>query len=467
VNYSTELSPGTIVAQRYQIEKTLGQGGFGRTYLVKDTNRFDSYFVLKEFVPRNSNEYVVNKSRELFEREAKVLNRLEHPQIPQFFGWFTENERLFFIQAYIQGQTYSQLLRQRQKQGKVFSETEIVDLLYSLLPVLDYIHKNNIVHRDISPDNIMLCDRKKQPMLIDFGVVTQSAVKEIPNIDPKNSPDTMVGKVGYSPPEQMMQGIFSPNSDLYALGVTILVLLTGKSPVNLFDSATNRWRWRDLLSFKSNLGYALEKMLALNPKDRYESAKQVLDCLSATVVNPVPPPKSISKTPEPSATQVLQPIVAPDTIISSGNNINEIPISPSSTQSSPTSPPIKPVAIAVAAAILLGSGGLVWSQSPKISSLCHKLNNCAPDIKFQEKYDNAIDLAAPTLSKIENPQQIAKLKSQDLQTVRDTLVTTIKDLKTIPNNVKVYPQAQQSIVNFQEQLKQVEAELEKTTGNYQ
>jgi serine/threonine protein kinase len=459
VNYSTELSPGTIVDRRYRIEKTLGQGGFGRTYLVKDNNRFGDYFVLKEFVPRNADEYVVNKSRELFEREAQVLNKLEHPQIPKFFGWFKENERLFFVQAFIDGQTYSQLLRQRYKSGKTFSEEEILDLLYSLLPVLDYIHSNNIVHRDISPDNIMLCRQNQKPMLIDFGVVNQRPGDLSDCDDNFDRGSTTVGKVGYSPPEQIMRGVCFPNSDLYALAVTALVLLTGKSPVDLFDPATDSWRWRELLALKSNLGTAFEKMLAVKPSARFESAKKVLDCLSATVVNPTVSPRLI-KTPvaQASVTEVLQPISAPDTVIS-GNNSRIEP--PQVTRSNPSkSPPIKLIALSSLAVILLGGTGLIWNQSPKISSLCHSLNNCSSDIKSQEKYDRAIDSANPTLTKIENPQQITKLEWQDLESVRATLVKTIDDLKTIPSDVEVYSQAQQSLLNFQNKLGLVEAEIQ-------
>ncbi len=356
MNYSNELSPGTIVDRRYQIEKTLGQGGFGRTYLVKDANRFGDHFVLKEFVSRHSNEYIVNKSRELFEREAKVLNKLEHPQIPKFFGWFKEQERLFFVQAYIDGQTYSELLRQRQKVGTAFSEEEVLDLLYSLLPVLDYIHRNNIVHRDISPDNIMLCRQGKKTMLIDFGVVNQRAANQLSSLERNVFQGTTVGKVGYSPPEQIMRGICFPNSDLYALAVTTLVLLTGKSPVDLFDASKNRWRWRDLISLKSNLGSALDKMLLQNPSNRFESAKKVLDCLSATVVTATHthPHQPISKKIEADkdATQVLPTISAPNTIINnspapdtviSSNNFTSPP--PISKSSNPSLPPIKPIAI--------------------------------------------------------------------------------------------------------------------------
>jgi serine/threonine protein kinase len=460
VNYSTELSPGTIIDRRYRIEKTLGQGGFGRTYLVRDDNRFGDYFVLKEFVPRNADEYVVNKSRELFEREAQVLNKLEHPQIPKFFGWFKENERLFFVQAFIDGQTYSQLLRQRFASGKTFSEQEVLDLLYSLLPVLDYIHNNNIVHRDISPDNIMLCRHNQKPMLIDFGVVNQRPGDLSDFDDHLDRNATTVGKVGYSPPEQIMRGICFPNSDLYALAVTALVLLTGKSPADLFNSSTDSWRWREFLNLKSNLGNAFDKMLKTKPSDRLESAKKVLDCLSATVVNPTASPRLIKTTikPEPSVTEVLQPISAPDTIINSNNSTIERPrVIPSNP---PKSPPFKLIALGSLALILLGGTGLVWSQSPKISNLCHSLNNCSPDIEFQEQYDRAIDSASPTLTKIENPQQIAKLESEDLESVRDTLIKTIDDLKTIPRDVKVYSQAQQSLRNFQDRLEQVEAEIE-------
>ncbi|HEY9640925.1 MAG TPA: serine/threonine-protein kinase, partial [Coleofasciculaceae cyanobacterium] len=171
-----ELTPGTRINGRYRIQRVLGRGGFGRTYLAADDRRFGDACVLKEFAPSSQSDPIVaQKLRELFQREATVLHKLNHPQIPQFFAVLEEDGRLFIVQEYINGKTYWRVLQERQQYRKTFSEIEIVQWLKDLLKVLDYLHSQNIVHRDIAPDNIMLPRGKKLPVLIDFGVVKQVA----------------------------------------------------------------------------------------------------------------------------------------------------------------------------------------------------------------------------------------------------------------------------------------------------
>ncbi len=89
-----ELVPGTLINNRYQIETVLGHGGFGRTYLASDTHCFGDFCVLKEFLPASKAEYIVQKSRELFEREARVLYQINHPQIPRFLAWLGDRAAL-------------------------------------------------------------------------------------------------------------------------------------------------------------------------------------------------------------------------------------------------------------------------------------------------------------------------------------------------------------------------------------
>jgi serine/threonine protein kinase len=153
VTIAAELLPGTLVDRRYRIQRVLGRGGFGRTYLVVDKWRFGELCVLKEFAPSNRGDAVVTqKLRELFQREATILHKLNHPQIPKFFAVFEENSRLFIVQEYINGKTYWNLLREKHQSGSTFTEPEIVQWLRDLLRVLGYLHQQNIVHRDISPE---------------------------------------------------------------------------------------------------------------------------------------------------------------------------------------------------------------------------------------------------------------------------------------------------------------------------
>lgn len=274
----TKISPGTIINNRYEIHKVLGQGGFGRTYLASDNERFEELCVLKEFLPENRGEGMNTKSRELFEREAKVLYQINHPQIPKFLAWFIQMGRLFIVQEFIDGETYANLLHRRLQQGQAFSEAEIVQWLQDLLPVLTYLHDRKIVHRDISPDNIMLQNFQSLPVLIDFGLVKQ-AVTQVwaVNSGIANRPhESLVGKTGYSPTEQIRMGQSFPASDLYSLAVTALVLLTGKEPTLLMDMRTLEWHWRSYIQVSDRLGSVLNKMLRERVQDRYQSAAAVI-----------------------------------------------------------------------------------------------------------------------------------------------------------------------------------------------
>lgn len=272
---------GTIISDRYLICKVLGQGGFGRTYLASDTYCFDKSCVLKEFVPSFIEETYQQKSRDLFEREARILYQLNHPQIPKFQACFEDKGRMFLVQEYIEGKTYSALLKERYQQGKAFHETEVMQWLKNLLPVLDYIHQHNIIHRDISPDNIIQDSSKNLPVLIDFGVGKQSIEECNPNQTYARK-KSVVGKIGYAPHEQICLGQCFPSSDIYALGVTAVVLLTGKAPEVLLDRYSLEWQWQNYVGVSHSLAEVLEKMLADKPKHRYHCAKDVLSALETT-----------------------------------------------------------------------------------------------------------------------------------------------------------------------------------------
>ena len=270
--YSSPLDFGSILNHRYRIIYQLGSGGFGRTYLAEDTLRDSEKCVLKEFAPQVESPAELHKAEELFEREAGILKKLRHDQIPKFRKLLRLNadgkDSLFLVQDYIEGKNYWELVQHQR-----FSESEVTQLLLDLLPVLEYIHSLNLIHRDLSPDNLIQREIDGKPVLIDFGCVkiAANAVSGVPGLV------TIVGKKGYAPEEQMLYGQAFPHSDLYALAATILVLLTGKSPHELYDSDWHVWRWQDEIS--SGLAKVLEKMLAYRPGDRYQSAREVRQAL--------------------------------------------------------------------------------------------------------------------------------------------------------------------------------------------
>ena len=177
----------TVLQNRYRLISVIGQGGFGRTYLAEDLNRFKERCALKEFIPPQGSSYALNKAKELFQREAAILYQIQHPQIPQFRATFEENQRLFLVQDYVEGKTFRMLLNDRKAKGIAFSETEVLQLIQQILPVLHHIHGKGIIHRDIAPDNVILRQQDGQPVLIDFGVVKEIATKvQSPEVMPLN-----------------------------------------------------------------------------------------------------------------------------------------------------------------------------------------------------------------------------------------------------------------------------------------
>ncbi|MBE9192434.1 serine/threonine protein kinase [Gloeocapsopsis crepidinum LEGE 06123] len=313
---ANNTQPGIILGDRYRIIRKLGQGSFGRTYLAEDINRFNELCVLKEFAPQVQGTYALQKGQQLFQREAGVLYKLKHPQIPKFRELFQAHldgkQHLLLVQDYVEGPSYRKLLNTRKQQGLDFSEAEVTQLLLQILPVLEYIHSLGVIHRDISPDNIILRDVDNLPVLIDFGSVKQVAATIVSQFSPTDPdatllPATHLGKIGYVPQEQILGG--SPQIDLYALAATALILLTGKESQDLIDPQTRQWNWRQEINLSPNLGKILDKMLMPRASDRYQSARQVLQVLNRyTYKQPAPqiPTTIVTKPPTTNITPEWQ-----------------------------------------------------------------------------------------------------------------------------------------------------------------
>jgi serine/threonine protein kinase len=283
-----------VLRYRYQVMRPIGRGGFGATYLAEDRDRRDAPCVVKQFSPsalvRNHPE-ALQKATELFNQEAERLLQLEgHAQIPRLFAYFEEQGKLYLVQEFIQGQTLLSELEQCQH----YSDHQVETLLHDLLPVLQFIHENQVIHRDIKPENIIRRQQDGKPVLIDFGVarlVTGTIL---------TGGATATGTPGYAPPEQMQQGKIFPASDLYSLGMTALHLLTGIYPYELYDAYSGQWMWRDRLAeqgraVSDRVGHVLDCLTQALVKDRYVSAADALQALNTGISNigastpPIPP----------------------------------------------------------------------------------------------------------------------------------------------------------------------------------
>ncbi|MBE9186490.1 protein kinase [Microcoleus sp. LEGE 07076] len=443
-----ELSAGTLMKNRYQIDRLLGQGGFGRTYLALDRKN-NHNCVLKEFAPSNTTAAALQKARELFEREAKILSTLNHRQIPEFLDWFEENGRLFIVQEFVNGTTYEVL-----RKSKSFCEKDIVEWLRELLEVLQYIHGKGIIHRDISPDNIMLPNGKPKPVLIDFGVVKYAETQLANGGGVANSHQpTQVGKAAYCPSEQLRGGECYPNSDLYALAVTAIVLLTGREP-NTLINYDGEWEWRSHANVTDKLAGILDRMLEKKPSDRYQSARDVLNALDnnsktqgKNFMGQFNSDTEISSDPGQSTTE-----------ISTGNQYspasNQYPDNPYNPKPPDrNSSQWKTIAL-IALPILLLVGGVAALESPRIGFLCGALNNCAADKPFNESYNSAVKQAGDARVLGQNAQT-----AQELETARDRMKSAIDQLSSIPQTAKVYPDAQKLLPSYQSELTAMEARL--------
>ena len=290
------ISIGTLLQNHYRIVQLLGQGGFGRTYLAEDQGRFNERCAIKEFVPIKGEDKFSDKATQLFQREASVLYQINHPQIPKFRATFEEDERLFLVQDYVEGPTFHAVLNQRRQQGKTFSEAEVQLFLKQMLPVLAHIHAKGIIHRDISPDNIILRQQDRLPVLIDFGVVKEVVTRM--QLEGSATQATTVGKAGYAPSEQMQTGRAYPSSDLYSLAVTVIVMLTGREPQGLFDDVNFTWNWEQWTAVTPQFASVVNKALSFRPGDRFQSVSEMAKALSAGHASPPPavPPTSQLKT---------------------------------------------------------------------------------------------------------------------------------------------------------------------------
>ncbi len=289
------LIPGTLLRERYSVGKVLGEGGFGITYVGRDTV-LDLKVAIKEFymsgyvnrntthsttVQANTGNYgeTFAKNREKFLGEARVLAKFANEEgIVGIRDYFQENNTAYIVMDFLSGETLRQYI---EREGKLPAE-KVIDILSPVIKSLGNVHSHNVIHRDISPDNIMLTDGGKVKLL-DFG-----AAREVSNTDMKSL--SIILKPGYAPEEQYRsKGHQGPWTDIYAMCATVYRCVTGTVP----DDSMERM-FEDKLAAPISMdcecspamSNVIMKGLAVRLADRYQSIEELLADMARAKAEP-------------------------------------------------------------------------------------------------------------------------------------------------------------------------------------
>jgi serine/threonine protein kinase len=272
----------------YPIIKEIGKGGFGTTYLATNTLLpTRPTCVVKQLIPTSNDPRLQQLLQDRFKQEAITLENLSkgsNGKIPTLYHYFTEQGDFYLVQEYIDGQTLAEKVR---TQGR-FTEIQVRQILNDLLATLSYVHQKGIIHRDIKPDNIMIRYSDDKPVLIDFG-----AVKEIMSTVMSGAENTgksiVIGTPGFMPVEQMSgRPMFA--SDIYALGMTAIYLLTGRMPQEIeTDPDTGNIKWQIYApNVSPQLLEVINKSIQPVPNYRYNNAQAMLQDLNGAAATQSP-----------------------------------------------------------------------------------------------------------------------------------------------------------------------------------
>ncbi len=276
---------GKVLQERYQIVQSLGAGVFGQTYISVDIEHPNNpKCVVKQLKVTSLQPSFLQDLRLRFLSETHTLKRLgHHKQIPQLISCFEENERFYLVQEFVEGHSLSAELPLDKNSDFFWSENAVVCFLNDVLSILQYVHSQGVIHCDVKPENLIRRTRDNKLVLIDFGSIqpVDFGTEEVLPI--YTIPAT---SLGYIPPEQFI-GKTQLSSDIYALGMIAIQALTGLTPLQLKKHPLNNevlWRSRNT-AVSDYLAAVIGKMTRYNFQERFQTVKDVLQALKQIPVD--------------------------------------------------------------------------------------------------------------------------------------------------------------------------------------
>ncbi len=285
------LPTGSVIHDRYVVEKVLGKGGFSAVYLVRDQRVRQNLFALKEIIDPQKRE------RERFTFEAEVLRRVDHPSLPRVYRVFEDDtqNRAYILMDYIEGPNLEVLRRQQAE--KRFSVQQVLSIMGPIMNAVAYLHQQRppIIHRDIKPANIIVPTSGDEAVLVDFGIAKE--------FDPESTTTAVRhASPGYGSPEHYATGT-NPRTDIYSLGATIYSLLTGHVPTDAFYRATQMGsRGIDPLepihnyapNVPRHIADAIHRAMELDSEKRFPSVQEFWHALTNESLAPIIPASAVA-----------------------------------------------------------------------------------------------------------------------------------------------------------------------------
>ena len=450
------ITIGQTLAGHYKIVKSLSSGGFGETYIAEDSHRpGNPKCVLKHLKPANNNSpESLQTARRLFKSEAQVLEKVgEHPQITRLLAYFEENEEFYLVEEFIDGHPLSAEL----PLGQRWSETQVKSMLEDMLGILEFVHGQGVIHRDIKPDNIIRRTSDNKLVLIDFGAIKEVQIEtENPGIPQtaQTRSTIAIGTPGYMPTEQG-RGKPRPSSDLYALGMIAIQALTGMYPHQLReDDETGEIRWQDQAEVSPELAAVLSQMIRDRFKERYQSATEVLTALRIGSGGTIPPTEVANQTDRP--TEVANNEERSTNVPSPPQPQPPLPPEPQPPTPLPQPKPQNKTPMEIGATILtlllLGGGGFLYVQAEnarqqEIAAQLAREREAEQQRQQEAEAQRQREAQALATNQL-GEQKLAQAKKEAEES--GNLKTAISIAKEVPADSDFYREAQTAISQWEQ-----------------